>query len=42
MEYTNTCARFVELNLLWYGGEKELIRSVGENPTMRSVLYCIA
>jgi len=27
--------RFVELNLLWYGGEKELIRSVGENPTMR-------
>jgi len=27
--------RFVELNLMWYGGEKRLIKSVGENPRMR-------
>ena len=27
--------RFVELNLLWHGGEKELMRGLGENPRMR-------
>lgn len=27
--------RFVELNLMWYGGEKELVRNVGENARMR-------
>ena len=27
--------RFVELNLLWHGGEKELMGGLGENPRMR-------
>eukprot|EP00092_Neocalanus_flemingeri_P015549 GFUD01016831.1.p1 GENE.GFUD01016831.1~~GFUD01016831.1.p1 ORF type:complete len:327 (-),score=84.16 GFUD01016831.1:50-1030(-) len=27
--------RFVELNLMWYGGEKQLVNNVGENAFMR-------
>jgi len=28
-------SRFVELNLMWYGGEKKLLKGLGENPVMR-------
>merc|ERR1712215_374645 len=27
--------KFVDLNLMWFGGEKALIKAVGENPVMR-------
>ena len=31
----NLCFRFVELQLMWYGGEKGLMALVGEGKSMR-------